>query len=413
MTEREYLDALNDGLGDMDAEERADVILEMESHIDELREKSPDRTEAELVASLTPPELVARGILEGSGRSSREDAAFRPGAFDRPDAPPRPGKPPRPDAPRRPGFRNIIQSLVGSWGSRETVEIAQRVAPDPAGVTAFEFRVADVELVEGSGPDILVTMEVEVPEGESSAFRLATEATEGGVLYREDDPEAKVESVRLEIPRGLVVSVSTLSGDIDASCPCRSLELDTKSGDIDVEGAQGAVRAKSASGDVNVEEAEACSIATASGSVEVGRVGSCSVETQSGDVDVESARELGVKTASGDVDVGEVTERLGVSTASGDVDASCSCAETAVTTSSGQIDLDVERTGPGSIDVRSVSGDVSISLSGDDDVELRLASLSGDIEAFGEEAGRELSIRRGSAEFSVSVRTVSGDIDVE
>ena len=145
---------------------------------------------------------------------------------------------------------------------------------------------------------------------------------------------------------------------------------------------------------------------TASADVVVtGRLGAADVRTASGDVSIEDAGATEVKTASGDVELGRMRDATDVKTMSGDVVVLETGSATDVNTMSG--DVRIRRAASGSIQVRSMSGDLeaaiapgatlyvdatsasgnvsselpvsSVSPSGPADVDLRATSMSGDI----------------------------------
>lgn len=121
-----------------------------------------------------------------------------------------------------------------------------------------------------------------------------------------------------------------------------------------------------------------------------GRYASASVATASGDVYVEHVTGTAtVNAASGDVRLDRVGGQLGVNTASGD-------------TSVGEIG--------GDLDVKSASGDVTVGVATGTGVWLDLSSTSGSVSS--DLATDPTRAEPGSAELTVQVRTISGDIDV-
>jgi hypothetical protein len=179
--------------------------------------------------------------------------------------------------------------------------------------------------------------------------------------------------VRVRCPEGTRVSVRSGSADFDGRGTLGSLELKTASGDVDVERVDGNVTVHSASGDVEIGTAlGAVEANTASGDIELGRVaGSLRANLVSGDLSVRDAAEaVKVNSVSGDQQVEAVQ--------SGKIE---------LHSVSGDIAVGVRRGTDVWMDVRSVSGDMSSSLTptdgpateGVDLVELRIKSVSGDI----------------------------------
>ena len=161
--------------------------------------------------------------------------------------------------------------------------------------------------------------------------------------------------IRVRGPHGLGLDVSTASADIDVIGRLGDADVRTASGDVRLESADGATEVKTASGDVALGR-----LAGASG-----------VNTMSGDVRVrETATALTVNTMSGDVRVQRATGgTIQLRSMSGDLEAA------------------IARGASLYVDATSASGDVRSELpvtgsapdGGHADVELRATSLSGDI----------------------------------
>ena len=198
--------------------------------------------------------------------------------------------------------------------------------------------------------------------------------------------EALVEELR-DLPGGgheLVIEVPKrkrlVPGFGDASVLIRvrgphgmSLDASSASADFSVLGRLGDADVRTASGDVRIESAGGSTeVKTASGDVALGRLaGACGVNTMSGDVRVrETATALTVNTMSGDVRVQRATGgTIQLRSMSGDLEAA------------------IARGASLYVDATSTSGDVRSELpvtgsapdDGHADVELRATSLSGDI----------------------------------
>lgn len=201
-----------------------------------------------------------------------------------------------------------------------------------------------------------------------------------------DAAEALVETLSARSQGGhkLVVAMPKLrrlvSGLNDAKVLVRiraphgaEVDAGTASADIVVHGRLGAADVRTASGDVTIETAEQAA----------------DVKTASGDVDVRSLRGPGsVNTMSGDVNVGETSAGLNVNTMSGDVGVERAATGTIqVRSMSGDVTVGIARGATLFVDANSASGDVRSELpmsasapeGGQADVELRATSMSGDI----------------------------------
>ena len=197
--------------------------------------------------------------------------------------------------------------------------------------------------------------------------------------------------------------------DVRVSVPTDSgLHTRTGSADLRAEGSYRALRAKTGSGDAEVDTVTgAAVIDSGSGSITCDTVGGdLRIRTGSGDVEVGTVVGKGVaSTGSGDVTFGRTSEVVVVKTGSGDATIGHSSGDLTLATGSGTLRIDHAgrgrvrgRTGSGDIavgvpsgtpvwtDVSSNSGRVRSDLSpvgkpadGQDHVELRLQTGSGDI----------------------------------
>ncbi len=149
---------------------------------------------------------------------------------------------------------------------------------------------------------------------------------------------------------------------------------------------------------------------TASADIEVlGRLADADVRTASGDVHIESADgRAAVKTASGDVALGTMTGDTGVSTMSGDVRVRETATALTVNTMSG--DVRVQRATGGTIQLRSMSGDLEAAIARGASLYVDATSTSGDVRS-------ELPVTGsvpdgGHADVELRATSLSGDIVV-
>lgn len=151
-------------------------------------------------------------------------------------------------------------------------------------------------------------------------------------------------------------------------------------------------------------------VSTASADIEVlGRLGDADVRTASGDVHIESAEgRAAVKTASGDVALGTMTGDTGVNTMSGDVRVRETATALTVNTMSG--DVRVQRATGGTIQLRSMSGDLEAAIARGASLYVDATSTSGDVRS-------ELPVTGsvpdgGHADVELRATSLSGDIVV-
>lgn len=176
---------------------------------------------------------------------------------------------------------------------------------------------------------------------------------------------------RIEVPTGTEVEVESGSADLTVIGDVETLAFRSGSGDLSFGDVAGSSEAKVASGDI-----------------EGGTVGG----------------DLAVHSASGDVRVGSVGGSTTVRTASGDTELGRVAGSVQITTASG--DIEIERAETGRLNLKTVSGDVTVGVAPGIGVWLDLGSTSGD--AISELDGSDGA----SASLEIRAASVSGDIRV-
>ena len=257
----------------------------------------------------------------------------------------------------------------------------RREAFDTPGEVTLDLRVAqgrvELEAVPG-GTTTEVELDARGNDEEVSALleeaRLEARERQGGyevVVHVEDKRRLgfgfwrKVEiRLKISVPEGAKVQFEGASADVRGRGRFGELEADSASGDVDFEDVAGDATVNSASGDVTVRSIDgSAEVNTASGDLELGRVGGDLVaKTASGGVKI--------RTASGDQRIGGVT--------AGSVE---------LQSMSGDISIGIRQGSNVWVDARAMSGDLSSELElGDEQpaddaplVELRAASMSGDV----------------------------------
>jgi hypothetical protein len=182
--------------------------------------------------------------------------------------------------------------------------------------------------------------------------------------------------VRLVVPPATAIEGSSGAADLDANGTLGGLTFTTGSGDL---------RFQDVSGDVH--------LTCASGDIEGRSVGG----------------HLGFKGASGDIDVGTVGAGATVRSASGDIRISRLDGPTIITVGSGDVTL--HQVGPGSVNVRAISGDVEVGVRSGMGVWLDVSSTSGDIHSGLDADGRGGD--EGGADLELTLSTVAGDIRID
>lgn len=197
--------------------------------------------------------------------------------------------------------------------------------------------------------------------------------------------------VRVTCPTASEAKIQTGSADIRLDGELSRVDSKTGSGDVVVGTVTGAVNTQTGSGDVRVEQAGGdLRVKCGSGDVEIGRnAARAVVSTGSGDVTLHDSDTAEVKTGSGDLYVAKAAGDVSLSTGSGD--------------------LQVDRVTKGSVTLRGASSDARVGIPAGTPVWTEISTLSGSIRSTLEPTGAPAE---GQDHVEVRIKTVSGDIDL-
>lgn len=368
MTRKEYIDRLSRGLEGLDEASKRDILLEIEDHIDELALKHPDLGDAEIVAGLEKPEILADSLRKEAG-IPRSDGGT--------------GAKAQPEGEKERGKGKTRITIDGEdLGDviRRAFDVARlfkesKIFNDERGSEEPEEDEEDEEDEEreerGEGRKGRTVRLKDIPIGKVKDISCRTKSSDVKIFLSNSGFSLRADGA--EIPS---VSVRSRDG--------RNLDIVTNPGsrepailEIGVPGTVDRLAVKTISGDVLVED----------------RVGDLSIETASGDVEVrQCSGNLSVTTASGDISLSGCSESLSAQTASGsvDVEADDQCNE---------------------VSVSSASGDIRFQYPDEFDAIVKYSTVSGDVEHDGAstQAG---TIRIGAGLTPVRLSTVSGDIEI-
>jgi DUF4097 and DUF4098 domain-containing protein YvlB len=241
---------------------------------------------------------------------------------------------------------------------------------DPGAHILVSLHAGDVRFKQGDAGHVVISM-----EGSSDALdTIDVDATTEAVAITSTIKKRRwfgVGSVDMvvTIPSGCDLSVRLGSGDLLVSAPVNDLEVSTGSGDIRIEDVAGTADLKVGSGDMRI------------GSIH----GAAKLSSASGDVRLDQATEVTVSTAAGDLFLGDVSEIAHVKSATGDIR--------------------IRRFAGTDLEIRTMSGDVSIGLIPGVVVDAAIKTMSGDFRnrikpSSGEKTGR----------MNLSVTSFSGDV---
>ena len=171
-----------------------------------------------------------------------------------------------------------------------------------------------------------------------------------------------------------------------------ALSFTTASADVRTSGRLAEVRGRTASGDVRVADAA-----------------SVRIETASGDLDVAEVRgEAGLKAASGDIALGHAAGPVDAAVVSGDLRVGSVDAGASLQAVSGDIELRAVATGE--VEVRTVSGDVTVGVRQGSRVHVDVSTVSGDLKS---DVALDSAPETGDGPLvDLRGRTVSGDLRV-
>jgi DUF4097 and DUF4098 domain-containing protein YvlB len=173
-----------------------------------------------------------------------------------------------------------------------------------------------------------------------------------------------------------------------------NVRFEGASADLRGRGRFGALEANSASGDIEFDELAR----------------EARVNTASGDVNLRSVDGTAdVNTASGDVDLGRVTDVVNAKTASGDVHVDDAAAGVKIRTASG--DQQIGAVTAGSVELQSMSGDISVGIRRGSNVWVDARAMSGDLSSE-LELGDEQPTDENAPLVELSAASMSGDVEV-
>jgi DUF4097 and DUF4098 domain-containing protein YvlB len=191
-------------------------------------------------------------------------------------------------------------------------------------------------------------------------------------------------------PTGSDLSTKSGSADTTAVGQWGTVQLRTGSGNVELDDATGSVLVESGSGDVRGHD--------------IG--GDVRVKSGSGDVDLgEVHGEIGISTGSGDIVIGRAHRKATVKSGSGDTEIGLASGDVSLGTASGT--LTVRRASTGTITATNVSGDVRIGVPAGTPVWTEVSTVTGRVRSTLDSVGEPAE---GQDYLELRASTVSGDI---
>lgn len=274
----------------------------------------------------------------------------------------------------------------------------------PGGVSLSVENEVGLVVVTATATDrTVVSVEADTPDAEELVERAAVDCRPQGEdhivsvkIPRRHGMRRNAVTVRVELPEGAMVAVATASADIEINGSVGEADVKTGSGDISTDDVASDVKAM-----------------TASGNVTLGRVGG-DIRAQSASGDLRCSSVAGAalfSTASGDLEVGAAASRVDVKATSGNVRLGEINRGARVANVSGNVR--VLALGSGTLQVRSVSGDVAVGVVKGVDLHVDVETASGMVHSdipLHDVPGRGAA--RPEVRVDLSVRTVSGSVEI-
>jgi DUF4097 and DUF4098 domain-containing protein YvlB len=211
--------------------------------------------------------------------------------------------------------------------------------------------------------------------------------------------------------RGGLLGLGSRGVSVAVTVPHESrLSTKTGSADVCVDGRLGETSLRSGSGDLRLGQVAKSSVETGSGDLQVETVtGPLHVKSGSGTIVVDRLDgEAQISTGSGDVVVGTSAEPVVVKSGSGDLRVREALDDVALNTASG--DLVVDRMGRGRLSAKNASGDITVGVPAGVPVWTDISTLTGSVRSSLGGAGKPAE---GQDYLELRARTVSGDITLE
>jgi DUF4097 and DUF4098 domain-containing protein YvlB len=314
------------------------------------------------------------------------------------------------------GLKNIHIELDDIRGTDKAEDTKEITIPS-SGINSIAVNQprSDIEITGTDGDRIVIRADIQVwadDKGEAEeklkSLDISTENDSGTLRIKVDGPpwtkkrRAKVD-FQIEMPHSIMAEIASASGDVNINGLHKGTKLNTASGDITVSDCKGELIISSASGgiDINTCHEIDAKINTASGDLDIsGTDGDIVFQTVSGDVTASVSGSLQGQTVSGDMEL--ISQKIG---------------SLKLRTTSGDISLASPMEEGTGASIATVSGDVAIVIKGEASVSVECGTVSGDIDCERSmsdlhRSGRSLSGRIGEGRGKLSVKTVSGDIDI-
>lgn len=295
----------------------------------------------------------------------------------------------------RTGIEDLSKGKVNiGWiSAQESREITLPLAVPEGKTLKIENAVGNVRVVGGAEAGYVTAharirgSNNEDARAKADEYTLIVEESDHGVAVKQPDVSGLFVDLEIKVVGSPMVEIRAASGDLavlDVGGGCRATST---AGTIHVRGANGLIELNANSGDVTVEDSESPSL---------------QVENKSGDISLVRVKgNLNARTATGDVTLDH-----------------CSGKVFSVESVSGEVRADIDIPVVGSVNVRTVNGNATVSIPDGSDCRVSLSTLRGlascTLELTDEaRADQRITGRLGDGSGSLDVSAVTGNISLE
>jgi len=290
----------------------------------------------------------------------------------------------------RPTFVEIMRGLQGLREGR--AEATAEEAMRPGETLDLRNAWGDVRVsAADEGPMRLRAVKrvwsLTAEEAQREAEALPVEVRRDGssVVIHVPRPAGRRARVDFEItvPKGVAARIDVAKGDLSLD-RVAGAELHVARGDVRVAGLEAALRVDVVSGDLEIRRVDGdVRLDIKSGDVAASDIrGRVEGHIINGDVAIQDSRGVGLDLINGDVDLRRVTGPVAVTTKSGDVEVVQSrSAAVEVRTLSGDVTIDLEELVRGTVVAETISGDITLAVPADSRATIDASTRSGSVSA--------------------------------
>jgi len=288
----------------------------------------------------------------------------------------------------------LLLTSLASNASWAKTPIAEQAVASLDGRISIDNVSGSIRILGWDQP--LIKLSGTLGKGAELVFRVDGNQTLISVERKSAFRNMKSTHLIIEAPQRSELTVVGVSADLEVQAMLAPQRLQTVSGDIDTQAFAAELDLSSVSGDVRVQGHS--------------------------DSLTEAATRFDVDVVSGDIEIDNVTGELQLNSVSGGISvADSEVSRLKADSTSGQIELALALSSKARVRAETISGDVSLDITQGESIEVDVQTHSGDLNSCTQEPhqrksqygpGRSLSIRRGEAERSVRIETLSGDVDI-